>query len=81
MTLVLGIRVTIALGALLLQEAERSAAAGGDIAPPSGAVVVDAAGQFVTPRLIDSRSHLGVYPTPGAEAHLDGSERQRTGTR
>ncbi|AUX47235.1 uncharacterized protein SOCE26_087470 [Sorangium cellulosum] len=58
-TLVLGIRVTIARGALLLQGAERSAAAEGDIAPPSGAVVVDAAGQFVTPRLIDSRSTSG----------------------
>ncbi len=70
-------RVTILRGALLLPRAKLAAVAERDVAPPDGAVVVDAAGQFVTPRLIDAHSHLGVYPTPDAEAHLDGSDRTR----
>jgi imidazolonepropionase-like amidohydrolase len=37
-------------------------------------VIVDAVGQFVTPGLIDTHSHLGVYPLMDAAAHLDGNE-------
>jgi len=36
--------------------------------------VLDAAGRFVTPGLIDVHSHLGVYPSPGVAAHQDGNE-------
>ncbi|MDX1555635.1 MAG: amidohydrolase, partial [Xanthomonadales bacterium] len=36
--------------------------------------VVDAEGRWVTPGLIDVHSHLGVYASPGAEAHADGNE-------
>jgi imidazolonepropionase-like amidohydrolase len=39
-----------------------------------GAQRIDVAGKFVTPGLIDTHSHLGVYPTPYAEAHSDGNE-------
>jgi imidazolonepropionase-like amidohydrolase len=28
----------------------------------------------VTPGIIDTHSHIGVYPMPGAQAHLDGNE-------
>ncbi|WP_437568897.1 hypothetical protein [Sorangium sp. So ce542] len=75
MTLALGTRVTLARGSPRLAGAERAAAAEGDIDPLGGAAVMDAGGQFVTPRLFDAHSHLGVHPTPGAAAHLDGSER------
>lgn len=75
-TLALGTRVTLVRGSTLRPRAKLAAAAGGDIEPQGGAVVVDAAGQFVTPRMLDAHSHLGVYPTPGAVAHLDGSERE-----
>ncbi|MBA4165495.1 MAG: amidohydrolase [Erythrobacter sp.] len=36
--------------------------------------VIDAAGKFVTPGVIDVHSHLGDYPSPGVEAHSDGNE-------
>lgn len=38
------------------------------------AEVINATGQFVTPGLIDTHSHLGVYPTPYVAAHSDGNE-------
>jgi imidazolonepropionase-like amidohydrolase len=38
------------------------------------AEVVDAGGMWVTPGIIDVHSHLGVYPSPGVEAHGDGNE-------
>ncbi|NCG21974.1 MAG: amidohydrolase family protein, partial [Rhodobacterales bacterium] len=40
----------------------------------AGAKVYDITGQFVTPGIIDTHSHLGVYPSPGAKAHSDGNE-------
>ena len=45
--------------------------------PPAqtdGFQIVDASGRWVTPGLIDVHSHLGVYPSPGAQAHSDGNE-------
>jgi len=39
-----------------------------------GATIVDAQGRWVTPGLIDVHSHLGVYASPGVNAHQDGNE-------
>jgi imidazolonepropionase-like amidohydrolase len=52
----------------------RVAAVGADIAVPAGARVIDAAGRWVTPGIIDNHSHLGVYSAPGGEALSDGNE-------
>ena len=39
-----------------------------------GATVIDGAGRFVTPGIIDAHSHLGVYPSPSLSATSDGNE-------
>ncbi len=44
----------------------------GDVSPDT--IVIDAAGKWITPGLIDVHSHLGVYPSPGVAAHSDGNE-------
>jgi imidazolonepropionase-like amidohydrolase len=52
----------------------RIAAVGTGLGAPAGARVVDAAGRWVTPGLIDVHSHLGVYASPGTDALDDGNE-------
>ena len=42
--------------------------------PAEGATIVEAQGRWVTPGLVDVHSHLGVYPSPGVNAHKDGNE-------
>jgi imidazolonepropionase-like amidohydrolase len=44
----------------------------GETAPD--AQVIDASGRWLTPGIIDVHSHLGVYPSPGVQAHSDGNE-------
>jgi imidazolonepropionase-like amidohydrolase len=39
-----------------------------------GATVIDGAGKWVTPGIIDVHSHLGNYPSPSVQAHSDGNE-------
>jgi imidazolonepropionase-like amidohydrolase len=47
---------------------------GASVAIPAGARVIDAAGKYVTPGIIDIHSHLGDYPSPGVDALSDGNE-------
>ncbi|HEX4871658.1 MAG TPA: amidohydrolase [Nevskiaceae bacterium] len=49
-------------------------AAIGENLPVDGAEVVEAAGRWVTPGIIDAHSHLGVYATPEVWANAEGNE-------
>ena len=49
-------------------------AAVGQSVNEDGATVIDGAGKWVTPGIIDIHSHLGNYPSPGVTAHSDGNE-------
>jgi imidazolonepropionase-like amidohydrolase len=60
-------------GSLLLQNG-KVAAVGQSVNAPADAVVIDAAGKWVTPGVIDTHSHLGVYAAPGIESLQDGNE-------
>jgi imidazolonepropionase-like amidohydrolase len=46
----------------------------GEGEPAPNAQVVDASDHWLTPGIIDVHSHLGVYPSPGVDAHSDGNE-------
>ncbi|MGH7673773.1 MAG: amidohydrolase, partial [Gemmatimonadales bacterium] len=63
----------LAGGAILLRDG-RIVSVGATVDAPADAVVVDGTGKFVTPGLIDTHSHLGVYAAPGTQAESDGNE-------
>ena len=55
-------------------------ALGANVAVPPDATVVDGTGKFVTPGIIDTHSHLGVYAAPGGDALSDGNEMSNPST-
>ncbi len=57
---------------LLMVDGKIAWVGSGDV--PAGATTIDADGRWVTPGIIDVHSHLGVYPSPGVQAHSDGNE-------
>ena len=61
-------------GASVLMQDGKIINVGNDISAPDGATVIDAAGRWVTPGIIDVHSHLGVYPSPSTQSHSDGNE-------
>jgi imidazolonepropionase-like amidohydrolase len=52
----------------------RIAGVGLNLDAPPDATVIDAAGRYVTPGIIDTHSHYGVYASPSVRAHSDGNE-------
>jgi len=63
----------IANASVLIQDG-KIVAVGASITAPAGVLVVDGTGKFVTPGIIDTHSHLGVYAAPGTQAESDGNE-------
>ncbi|HXT50805.1 MAG TPA: hypothetical protein VN811_07170, partial [Thermoanaerobaculia bacterium] len=61
-------------GASILLRDGKVAAVGAAVEAPADAVVVDGTGKWVTPGLIDTHSHLGVYAAPGGNGLDDGNE-------
>ncbi len=72
-TILTAVGPRIANGSILMRDG-KIVAVGTAIEAPAGAKVIDAAGKWVTPGIIDIHSHLGVYPSPGVEANSDGNE-------
>ena len=78
-TLLRGATVMTATGKIyargdLLVAGDKIVAVGEELAAPAGATVVDLTGKTLTPGIIDTHSHLGVYAAPGLTAHSDGNE-------
>ena len=64
---------TIRNASVLLRDG-KIAAVGASVDAPADAVVVDGTNKFVTPGIIDTHSHLGVYAAPGTSGNNDGNE-------
>lgn len=64
-------------GVVLIRDG-KIAEVGQTVAIPGDAVVLDGGGtKYVTPGLIDTHSHMGVYAAPGGDALSDGNEATR----
>ena len=63
----------LANGSILLRDG-RIVAVGAEVTPPPEATIIDGTGKFITPGIIDSHSHIGVYAAPGTAAESDGNE-------
>ncbi|MCY7295198.1 amidohydrolase [Alteromonas sp. a30] len=72
-TILDGLGGLIENGMLLMQDGDIKAV-GQTVSIPQDAKVIDGSGKWVTPGIIDTHSHLGVYPTPDVNAHSDGNE-------
>lgn len=46
----------------------------GAVELPDGVEIRDVAGKVIIPGLVDTHSHIGIYPKPDIDAHSDGNE-------
>ena len=62
-------------GVLLVQNGKITAVGRQDAVPiPEGATVHDLTGKTIIPGLVDTHSHIGIYPRPAVPANGDGNE-------
>jgi imidazolonepropionase-like amidohydrolase len=61
-------------GVLVIDKGKIVAVGPADTAIPDGAKVIDASGKTIIPSLVDTHSHVGIYPKPAVPAHSDGNE-------
>ena len=78
-TLLRGAAIMTATGKIyaradLLVEDSKIVEVGENLGVPDGATVVDLTGKTLTPGIIDTHSHIGVYAAPALTAHADGNE-------
>ncbi len=74
-TLLLGTGKRIEGGTLIFTDGTITAVGpSASVKVPKGAKVVDGRGKFVTPGIIDTHSHMGVYSVPHVDASADGNE-------
>ena len=64
---------TIPNGSVLVRDG-KIAAVGASVNAPSDATAIDGKGKVLTPGIIDTHSHIGVYAAPGGAALSDGNE-------
>src|SRR5216110_1516521 len=60
-------------GSILFRDG-RIVAVGANVTAPTDATIVDGTGKWVTPGVIDTHSHIGVYAAHGTFAESDGNE-------
>src|SRR5204863_2811218 len=60
-------------GSILFRDG-RIVAVGANVTAPTDATIVDGTGKWVTPGVIDTHSHIGVYAAPGTFGESDGNE-------
>jgi imidazolonepropionase-like amidohydrolase len=65
----------IANGILIVDKGKIIAVGPADaVKVPAGATVRDVHGKTIIPGLVDTHSHIGIYPRPAVKAHQDGNE-------
>jgi imidazolonepropionase-like amidohydrolase len=61
-------------GVLVIDKGKIVAVGSADVPIPDGAKVIDVSGKTIIPGLVDTHSHVGIYPKPAVPAHSDGNE-------
>jgi len=74
-----GARILTAAGApidkgVLVVQQGKIVAVGAEVPIPEGAEVIDLTGKTIVPGLVDTHSHIGIWPRPHVPAHNDGNE-------
>jgi imidazolonepropionase-like amidohydrolase len=61
-------------GVLVVHHGKIAAVGGAETAIPADAAIVDVSGKTIIPGLVDTHSHIGIYPRPHVAANADGNE-------